>query len=142
MADAKPILLRLRDTQLTVADPHQDVRGYKVIDKDEREFGSVEDLLIDDTEKRVRFLLVGSGGFLGLGERKFLIPVDAIKRITADRVCIDRAGDHVAQGPHYDPALADETQLQEHLSTVYGYYGYMPYWGAGYAFPGFPHVIR
>src|SRR5688572_10336262 len=106
------MLLRLHDTDLTVADPQQAVRSFKVVDSAGKEIGHVDDLLIDDTEKKVRFLLVRSGGFLGLGEKKFLIPVDAIARIAPDRVEINRTGEHVAAGPDYNPALANENNLR------------------------------
>jgi PRC-barrel domain len=49
----------------------------------------VEDLLIDDRERKVRFLLVEHGGFLGLGETKSFIPVNAITRITDTHVHIE-----------------------------------------------------
>jgi sporulation protein YlmC with PRC-barrel domain len=135
------MLLRLHDTHLTVADPQQDVRGYKVMDKDGKDIGRVDDLLIDDTEKKVRFLLIGSGGFLGLGEKKFLIPVDAIAQIGADKVVIDRAGDDVAAGPNYDPQLMEEGELLKHYNDVYTYYGYLPFWGVGYHYPGFTYIL-
>ena len=141
MAETSSILLRLHDTDLTVADPQQDVRTYKVIDTAGKEVGHVDDLLIDDTEKKVRFLLVRSGGFLGMGEKKFLVPVDAITKIGSDRVFIDRAGEHVVGGPDYDPQLVDESQLANHYRDVYSYYGFMPYWGAGYHYPGFTYII-
>ena len=137
------MLLRLRDTQLTVADPHQDLRGFKVIGTNGQDIGRVEDLLIDDTEKKVRFLLVGSGGFLGtgIGEKQFLIPVDAITQIGKESVTIDRTGEHVVSGPHYDPQLMDEGELLKHYNDVYTYYGMMPFWGASYQYPGFTYII-
>jgi sporulation protein YlmC with PRC-barrel domain len=58
-------LVRLSDTELTVADPAADMRNRKVVDRDGEEIGEVDDLLIDAPEKRVRFLEVASGGFLG-----------------------------------------------------------------------------
>src|SRR4051812_9894898 len=114
-----PKLIRLSDTELTVADPAQDVRGLHVIDSNSDDVGKVEDLLIDDVEKKVRFLLIGSGGFLGMGEKRFLLPVDAITKITNDKVRIDRTRDHVASGPAYDPKLEAEN-LHEHYDSVYG----------------------
>jgi sporulation protein YlmC with PRC-barrel domain len=59
------MLVRLSDTELTVADPAADMRNRKVVDRDGEEIGEVDDLLIDAPEKRVRFLEVASGGFLG-----------------------------------------------------------------------------
>lgn len=136
-----PLLVRLNDTDLTVADDAHDVRGHHVIDSAGEKIGEVEDLLIDDSEKKVRFLLVGSGGFLGLGEKLFLVPVDAITRIGRDSVIIDRTRDHIASGPAYDPKLAAQSESMDHYSSVYGYYGYMPYWGFGYAYPSFPFYL-
>jgi sporulation protein YlmC with PRC-barrel domain len=130
-------LIRLGDTNLTVLEPSLDVRGRKVVDANGHEVGHVDDLLIDDTEKHVRFLRVVAGGFLGIGGQKFLIPVDAIKAIHDDAVRIDRTREHVAGGPEYDPELTD----RGHLEQVYGYYGVMPYWGVGYVYPGYPFYL-
>lgn len=73
-------LEKLGEAKLTVADPKEDIRGRKVLDKNGDEIGKVDDLLIDESEHKVRLLEVESGGFLGLGETKVLIPVDAITK--------------------------------------------------------------
>jgi len=65
-------LARLNDTNLMLAEDHQDIRGCKVVDRHGDEIGHVDDLFIDETEKRVRMLQIRAGGFLGLGERHFL----------------------------------------------------------------------
>lgn len=131
----QPTLHKLSDTNLTVADPAEDIRGLKVVDRQGEEIGHVDDLLIDDRETKVRFLRIASGGFLGLGETKFLMPVDAITRVRDGTVHIDQSREYIAGGPHYDPDLTD----QDYYGNVYGYYGYAPYWGAGYIYPGFPY---
>jgi hypothetical protein len=38
----------------------------------------------------MRFLDVGAGGFLGLGEKHFLIPVEAVTGVGEDGVTINR----------------------------------------------------
>jgi sporulation protein YlmC with PRC-barrel domain len=135
MHETKATLLRLSDTDLTLADRTEDIRGRNVMDLSGEELGEVDDLLIDDQEHKVRFLQVASGGFLGLGATKFLIPVEAITRITADTVYINQRREHVAGAPRYDPALIDE----RYVSDVYGHYGYPPYWGPGYKYPPYPY---
>jgi sporulation protein YlmC with PRC-barrel domain len=135
MHEAKAILVRLSDTDLTVADRAEDIRGRNVLDMAGEELGEVDDLLVDDREHKVRFLEVSSGGFLGLGAKNFLIPVDAIMRITEDAVYINQSRERVASAPRYDPTLVDERYLRE----VYGYYGYPPYWGADYRYPAYPY---
>lgn len=135
MHEVKAALVRLSDTDLTVADRDEDIRGRNVLDMAGEALGEVDDLLIDEREHKVRFLQVSSGGFLGLGARKFLIPVDAIMRITEDAVYISQSRERVASAPNYDPTLVDERYLGE----VYGYYGYPPYWGPGYRYPPYPY---
>ena len=129
-------LMKLSDSALTVANPDEDIRGRKVVDRAGEEVGTVDDLMIDDRDRKVRFLRVASGGFLGLGETKFMIPVDAITRITDDVVWIDQTRERLAGAPPYDPELADNAYWQ----ALYGYYGYSPYWSDGYVNPGFPYV--
>jgi uncharacterized protein YrrD len=130
----KPNLVRLSDTSLTIGEG-EDIRGRKVFDSSGDEIGSVRDLMIDDHGNRVRFIEIAHGGFLGMGESKVLVPVDAITRVASDAVHIDRTRDHVAASPRYDPQFTDERYYED----LYGYYGYVPFWGAGYMYPPFPY---
>jgi sporulation protein YlmC with PRC-barrel domain len=129
-------LLKLSDTDMTVADPSEDIRGRKVRDNRGEEVGDVDDLLIDDRERKVRFLRVAAGGFLGIGETKFLVPVDAITHVGEDSVTIDQSRERVAGAPRYDPDLAYDV---DYYGGLYGYYGYPPYWTPGYLYPAYPY---
>ena len=125
-------LVRLRDNNQTVADPESDIRGRQVFDKNHQSLGKVDALLLDDKEQKIRFLEVASGGFLGLGEAKSFIPVDAITDISDDEVQINQTTENVAGAPAYDPALANQTHFYE---NTYNYYGMMPFWGPNYIYP-------
>lgn len=127
---------KLSDSQLTLADPAEDIRGRTVLDNAKNEIGDVEELMIDDDEGKVRFLQVGAGGFLGLGEKKFLVPVDAITDIDAKQVHVDQSRDRITGGPEYDPSMVRE---EDYWTGAYGYYGYTPFWTAGYGYPAFPY---
>ncbi|MBG6218752.1 sporulation protein YlmC with PRC-barrel domain [Arthrobacter sp. CAN_A6] len=135
-SDETGTIVKLSDTDQTVALDDADVRGRDVKDKNGEDLGKVDDLMIDDREHKVRFLRVASGGFLGLGEKQSLIPVDAITAVTADVVTISQDRGHVAGAPVYDPDLVEDSAYYE---DVYGYYGYTPFWGIGYAYPGYPY---
>jgi hypothetical protein len=126
-ADKVPQFTRLRDTDQTVSSSDEDIRGRMAKDKDGRDLGQIESLLIDDDEHKVRFMEVGSGGFLGLGESKSLIPVEAITRVTPDAVYIGHTLQHVAGAPRYDPELVP-TEL-EYFFNLFPYYGYPPSFG-------------
>jgi len=133
-------LKRLSDTELTVANPAEDVRDRQVVDGNGEELGAVEDLLIDEHDRRVRFLEVSSGGFLGIGATKFLLPVEAITRISDDTVYVNQTRQHIAGAPAYDPDLIHEDASEGgYYEDVYRYYGYPPFWGPGYVYPPYPY---
>ena len=130
-----PTLSRLGDHAKTISSSDEDIRGRVVRDRDGRDIGKIDGLLVDDVEGKVRFMEVASGGFLGLGEHKSFIPVDAITQIFPDAVHISHTREHVAGAPPYDPRLVAE---------LYPYYGYPAVDGLfppmrGYPYAGHPH---
>jgi len=129
-------LLRLNETDLTVADPRSDVRERTVVDADGQEIGTVDDLLVDDSEHRVRFLRVRHGGFLGIGAEHFLVPVDAVSEVTDEAVHIDRDRSRLTDVPVYDPQVEN---APEYYGGLYGWWGYPAYWAPGYTYPLFPY---
>lgn len=129
-------LRKLEDSDLEIARRDEDVRGRKMVDRHGDEIGKVDALFIDESEQKIRFLRVSSGGFLGIGATKFLIPVDAITRIDDDHVHIDKTREHLVGAPPYEPELVDR---REYYQSLYQYYGYPPYWTTGYAYPPFPY---
>lgn len=131
------VLEPLSQSSLTVGIEAEDIRGRAVYDRHDDEVRTVTDLIIDRGESKVRFIQLGAGGFLGIGEDTFLIPVDAITGIDAEGVHIDKTREHVAGGPTYQPDLVAKAGC---YGDVYAYYGYAPYWGAGYAYPAYPYL--
>jgi sporulation protein YlmC with PRC-barrel domain len=123
------VLVRLSQSGHTVTNPPQDVRGRTVKDRNGDDVGKVDDLLIDDQAHQVRMLRVTHGGILGFGASASFIPVEAITKITKDTVHINRLSVDVANAPPYDPELQDQT---DYYGSMYGYYGYPPFGGAGY----------
>lgn len=126
----------LSQSNLMVEDPAEDIRDRTVYDRNGDEVGTVKDLFIDSDQSKVRFVQLGAGGFLGIGEDTFLIPVDAITSIDERGVHIDQTREHVAGGPAYQPDLVAD---MGYYGEVYGHYGYAPYWGPGYAYPAYPY---
>jgi sporulation protein YlmC with PRC-barrel domain len=92
-------LVRLGDSDFLPANPENEVRGKVVYDAQGQRIGGVEDLYIDPQERRVRFLEVGAGGFLGIGEKRILVPVEAVTRVAEDRVTIEPGRTEKVDGP-------------------------------------------
>ena len=117
-----PTLKKLQDLDRTVAVAADDIRGRMVKDKDGNDLGRIDGLLVDAVGQKVRFMEVATGGILGLGQTKSLIPVEAITRVTNDEVYISHTREHVAGAPAYDPDLVKKDSA--YLSSLYPYYGY------------------
>jgi hypothetical protein len=47
----------------------------------------------------MRFLQVGAGGFLGMREKNYLVPVEAVVEVTEDRVTIEPGRTEKVEGP-------------------------------------------
>jgi sporulation protein YlmC with PRC-barrel domain len=132
-----PKLVRLSDSGLTIVDPEEDVRGRTAYDADGAELGTIDDLYVDETERKVRLLELGTGGVLGLGKQTALVPVDAVARLDENEVYLDTRREKLASTPAFDPALTLENPA---IGSVYTHYGYGPYWDDDYRHPGFPYL--
>ena len=119
-------LVRLGDSDFVPANPEDDVRGKAVYDAQEQRIGSVEDLYIDRHEREVRFLEVGAGGFLGIGEKPLLVPVEAVTQVAEDRVTIEPGRTEKVEGPApFDtkvapPPAAADRRADDYASPPYG----------------------
>ncbi len=130
-------LQKLDDTGLILDDDAQDVRGRKLIDQHGETIGHVSNLFIDADERKVRLLEVRAGGFLGIGDRHFLVPADAVTSVEKDAVHVNETRERILHSPVYNPHLV-QAPTREYWEPFYGYYGLSPYWGTGYLYPGFP----
>jgi sporulation protein YlmC with PRC-barrel domain len=124
-------LHRLGDNDLRLEHPSEDIRGRTVLDSNGEEIGTVDELFIDDRERRVRYIQVASGGFLHLGQTKFLIPSDAISSVNDVNVHVDSTRERISGVPVYDPKVIDDP----YLTRVSKYFGREPYWASEYRRP-------
>jgi sporulation protein YlmC with PRC-barrel domain len=130
----------LSQARLSLVDPQEDVRGWKVFDRQGEEIGKVDDVFMDPTERRVRFLSVKSGDVLGLGGKKLLIPIDAIAPVAQDKVVINHQRDRIVAGPQVDREFEKGSDQAADPDAVvlacYQFYGIaQPYWDPTYQRP-------
>lgn len=117
------VLVKLGDTDLTLVDPTQDLRHRTVTDSAGKDIGHVSALFIDRQDHKVRFLQVSAVGFLGLGERAFLVPVEDITSLAPLTVQLGQTLDTVKSAPLYDPALSNWHDVAS-WNAYYLHYGY------------------
>ena len=138
MEQNEATLVKLSDSSFVLEDPDQDLRGLDVYDQDGQKVGTVEDFYVDSAERQVRFLDVGAGGFLGLGEKHFLIPTEAVRDANEDKVIIDQCREKVLGAPDF---RVDTAPTADYLRGIYGHYGYPAPLGPPFAIPAHPGTM-
>ena len=118
-------LIRLGDSDYVPANSEDDLRGKGVIDAEGQRLGKVEDLYVDRREREVRFLEVGAGGVLGIGEKRFLVPVEAVTKVAEGWVTIEPDRTEKVAGPApFDtkvaPPSAEDRRSAEYASLPFG----------------------
>ena len=116
-------LTKLSETDLPLEEPWQDVRGLDVYDITDEQIGSVEDLYVDRSLRLASYLVVSAGGFLGIGKKHFLIPVEESSRaLGEDRVTLTVPKEKVLNSPEFDPdGGVPAADLQRSIDAYYGH---------------------
>jgi sporulation protein YlmC with PRC-barrel domain len=118
----QPHLVSLKESDLYLDEPWQDLRGFDVYDTNADQVGSVEDVYVDREQKQARLLDVSAGGMLGIGKKHFLVPVEDVKRdMDGERVTVEHPKDKVMESPEFDPDDGPKSDLQR---AVHAYYGH------------------
>ena len=107
------------------APPDQELRKKGVFDSGSRHIGHVENLYVEEDSRRLRFVDVVTRGFLGLGRKHCLVPVEAF--IT------DQAPGSITLGVNkrtlesesapafFNPQLVPDERLQRSTREYYGF---------------------
>ena len=116
-------LTKLSETEVPLEEPWQDMRGLDVYDIQDEQIGSVEDLYIDREVRLASYLVVSAGGFLGLGKKHFLIPVEEVSRdVGEERVRITVQREKVLNSPEFDPDVGvPDADPQRAIDAYYGH---------------------
>lgn len=105
------------------------VIGDDVVNRAGESLGKIEDLMLDLEKGRVAYAVLSFGGFMGMGEKLFAIPFEALKlddsreHFTLD---VDKA--KLKNAPGFDKNNPPEASDRTWGAEVYKFYGYKPYW--------------
>ncbi len=100
------------------------LKGTKVVNRQEESIGSIEEVVLFLDSGEVAYAVLSFGGFLGMGEKLFAVPWNALTIDTAnERVVLDVAKERLERAPGFDkdhwPHSADRSWLTE----MHDYYG-------------------
>lgn len=106
-----------------------DLEGLDVRNKQGDTVGSVHDLVVDVESGKIRYVAVSYGGFAGLGDKLFAIPLKQFKvmKDTEDDVYFfstNLTEEKLKNAPGFDednwPAMANQTQWSQQVDEYYG----------------------
>ena len=103
----------------------------KVVSTTGEDLGTLKELMLDLDDGRINYAVLSFGGFLGLGDKLFAIPWEALTLNAEDHTFVlDVEKERLENAPGFDqdnwPTDADYEAGW--LNDVYDYYGYAPYW--------------
>ncbi len=103
--------------------------GCKVENPQGEDLGKIETLIVDIHENRIVCAVLSFGGFLGLGEKLFPVPLDALMfSADGERAIFDIDKDRLKNAPGYERDRLPDMRDRNWTSRIYSHYGYTPYW--------------
>lgn len=103
--------------------------GDPVVNDAGENLGKLEEIMIDLDSGRVAYVVISFGGVLGVGNKLFAIPWQALRVDTENKeIVLNVSKETLEQAPGFDKDHWPETSDQTWLGDVYRYYGYEPYW--------------
>jgi sporulation protein YlmC with PRC-barrel domain len=105
------------------------VIGDKVVNRTGESLGKIEELMLDLEKGRVAYAVLSFGGVMGLGEKLFAIPFEALKLdATREHFTLDVDKDKMRNAPGFDKKNPPQASDRTWGAEVYKFYGYRPYW--------------
>ncbi len=119
--------------------------GSQVINGKGETLGKIENLVIDIDTGRIVYAVLESGGFLGIGDKLFPVPWEALAADPSEGIFfLNRSKEQMAKAPSFDKGkLPDMTDIRwgEDIFKQYGIPGYMHRgtlsYGYGYGYSGY-----
>jgi sporulation protein YlmC with PRC-barrel domain len=103
--------------------------GDGVVNPQGEDLGKIEELMIDLNSGRVSYCVLSFGGFMGMGDKLFAIPWEAVTVDTDRKVFVLNVEKEVLEkAPGFDKNNWPDIGDVSWLTGIYEYYGYRPYW--------------
>ena len=106
----------------------------KVLNPAGEQLGNLKELVIDLEEGHIAYAVLSFGGFMGMGDKLFAIPWQALAMNPKDQTFIlDVEKEVLKEAPGFDKDHWPSNAQYEAgwLLDIYEYYGYSPYWMPG-----------
>ena len=102
--------------------------GDDVRNPDGEDLGTVKDLVIDLRNGRTAYAVLDFGGFLGIGNKLFAVPFEAMTVNTVEKhIILDVDKERLENAPGFDKNDWPQHANYDFVDEVHRYYGLAPY---------------
>lgn len=104
--------------------------GDLVFNHKDEELGEIKEIMLDMRNGKVGYAVMSFGGFLGMGDKLFAVPWNALKLDTKHhRFVLHAEKDNLKNAPGFDKGRWPDMADQGWTANIHSYYGTAPYWG-------------
>ncbi|MCA1245362.1 PRC-barrel domain-containing protein [Massilia sp. MS-15] len=101
--------------------------GDSVVNAHEEDLGDIKEIMLDMQTGQVAYAVLAFGGFLGIGEKLFAVPWQALHLDTANkRMVLNIDKERLKQAPGFDKDAWPDMGDVGWASSVHGFYGTDP----------------
>ena len=105
------------------------LKNEKVVNTRGEDLWKMEDYMIDLDNGRIAYCVLSFGGFLGMGDKLFIVPWQALTLDTTNKCFIlDVGKERLKQAPGFDKDHWPDTTAPEFATQVHSFYRVTPYW--------------
>jgi|SRR5689334_20644559 sporulation protein YlmC with PRC-barrel domain len=105
------------------------LKNEKVVNAAGENLGRIQDYMLDLDSGRIAYCVLSFGGFLGMGDKLFAVPWQAMKLDTANHCFIlDVSKERLKNAPGFDKDQWPGSADREFQSRVYSFYNVRSYW--------------
>ena len=107
--------------------------GNEVKNPNGENLGEIKEIMLDVEYGSIAYAVLSFGGFLGIGDKLFAIPWEALVLSKVEKCFIlDVDKERLKDAPGFDKDNWPKTPDRTFISTVHNYYGFKPYWERTY----------
>ena len=98
--------------------------GDSVVNANDEDLGDIKDIMLDMQTGQVAYAVLAFGGFLGMGEKLFAVPWQALQLDTVNkRFLLNASKDHLKNAPGFDKDNWPDMASAEFSTQIHDFYG-------------------
>lgn len=103
--------------------------GDKVRNNEGEHIGEIKEIMLDTYNGRISYAVLAFGGFMGMGEKLFAIPWQALSLDRENKeFVLNIKKETLKNARGFDPNDWPDFADDKFNTEIYSYYGYQPYW--------------